>query len=868
MIRQHLIGYIDSDIICLNETHLLKDNELECANYTVIHHNRQEKHVKARKGSGGVAVLVKESVFRDFDVSVIDKAIDGLLVLKFVNLSTDFTFVLFACYLPPENSVWGRDPTSFFAHMISQLYLNHQADALFICGDFNGRVGNLSDVVEEIDDVPKRHILDKVKKGHGEALIEFVKDCKLALLNGRLDPEYDNFTFVSSRGKSVVDYFLTPHDCLQFCKSFRVDLVSDLIHKSQAMHLLGRNSKPPDHSVLTLTFRHSYWQPSYVNNQDQPKEQVKSERKMYLFDNKPEEFMNTPVWTQAVTEIIDNLSHDIDNKESMNRIYNDLCKVIFDELDLHLQFKTLTSPSKKRFKNHKPYWNAELQELWKAMVKEEKLFLKYTGTSKRTKILLRNNFKIAQRHFDRNLTAAARDYAHKQVADIENLSVDNHKEFWNKIRSLGPRKNNNVPIKVRIDGVLNNDEATVKSKWKQDFSNLLNGNNISDVQFNDEFLEQAINHKQELESNMTDTNSNEVLNREISVNEVISAVQKLKVRKAIGIDLIPNEVIKCPEVAVLFNKLFNVCLSSGLLPSVWQNAWIKPIPKGASKDPYVPLNYRGISLLSCVAKTYTGILNTRLSNFMKDNSLFPEEQNGFRQGRSCEDHIFSLTSIIRNRMAVNSSTYCAFVDFEKAFDWVNRDLLLYKLLCHGIDGHFYQSVKSILSNTKSCVLLNNYVQTEWFDINCGVRQGDSLSPTLFSIFINDVVDHLKSNCPSIQIGDTNLNCLLYADDMVLIGENEDSLQCLLNELKNWCDNWRVKVNESKTQVVHFRNKRSDVTNSRFMYDGKELEIKNSYRYLGVILDEHLDLNYCTQTLADAAGRAGSRKYNIKIQIIT
>ena len=150
-----MIGYIDSVIICLNDTHLLKDNELECANYFEIYHNRQEKHVKARQGSSVVAVLVKESVLRDFDVSIIDKAIDGLLVLTLVNLSTDFTLVLFTCCLPPEHSVWGRDPISLFAHMISHLYLNHQADALFICGDFNGRVGNMSDVVEGIDDVPK-----------------------------------------------------------------------------------------------------------------------------------------------------------------------------------------------------------------------------------------------------------------------------------------------------------------------------------------------------------------------------------------------------------------------------------------------------------------------------------------------------------------------------------------------------------------------------------------------------------------------------------------------------------------------------------------------------------------------------------------
>ena len=122
-------------------------------------------------------------------------------------------------------------------------------------------------------------------------------------------------------------------------------------------------------------------------------------------------------------------------------------------------------------------------------------------------------------------------------------------------------------------------------------------------------------------------------------------------------------------------------------------------------------------------------------------------------------------------------------------------------------------------------------------------RGDSLSPTLFNIFINDVVDHLKSNFPSVKIGDVSLNCLLYADDMVLLGKYENSLQCLLNELKNWCTYWRGKVNENKTQVVHFKNKRSDVTNYVFMYNRKELEIKNNYRYLGVILDEHHDLSH-------------------------
>ncbi len=80
---------------------------------------------------------------------------------------------------------------------------------------------------------------------------------------------------------------------------------------------------------------------------------------------------------------------------------------------------------------------------------------------------------------------------------------------------------------------------------------------------------------------------------------------------------------------------------------------------------------------------------------MKDNGLYAEEQNGFRKGRSCSEHIFAVTSIIRNRKLQGKPTYTAFLDAEKAFDRVDRDLLLYKLLNIGIKGHVYENIKSI-----------------------------------------------------------------------------------------------------------------------------------------------------------------------------
>ena len=101
----------------------------------------------------------------------------------------------------------------------------------------------------------------------------------------------------------------------------------------------------------------------------------------------------------------------------------------------------------------------------------------------------------------------------------------------------------------------------------------------------------------------------------------------------------------------------------------------------------------------------------------------------------------------------------------------------------------YFAVKSLLVNTQASVQLGMNLSTPWFQILSGVRQGDTLSPTLFSLFINDLVTHLKENCPTLHVNDMSLNALLYAGDMVLFAENEENLQLILNEMNNWFRKW-------------------------------------------------------------------------------
>ena len=185
----------------------------------------------------------------------------------------------------------------------------------------------------------------------------------------------------------------------------------------------------------------------------------------------------------------------------------------------------------------------------------------------------------------------------------------------------------------------------------------------------------------------------------------------------VGVDYIPNEIIKQPGLHYALFKLFVSIFDKGIVPSIWLKAIINPIPKGSSKDPYVPLNYRGISLLSCISKTYTSLINERINKFCEQNDLLVDEQNGFRKGRSCADHLFTLTSVIRNRLSEKKSTFCAFIDMEKAFDFLDRNLLLCRLLLYKIDGKLFKSIRALYGHTSACVKLNaNF--SSWFMSNC------------------------------------------------------------------------------------------------------------------------------------------------------
>ena len=286
----------------------------------------------------------------------------------------------------------------------------------------------------------------------------------------------------------------------------------------------------------------------------------------------------------------------------------------------------------------------------------------------------------------------------------------------------------------------------------------------------------------------------------------------------------------------------------------WLKSIIKPISKPGG-DPLNPSDYRGISLQSVIMKVFCCILNARLGEYLEDNHLLAEEQNGFRKERGCIDHLFTLCNIVESRRCLGKDTFACFVDFSKAFDSVNRMALWHKIEHRfGISGPFLNLIKSLYDNVESAVKVNNDL-TDWFEIQNGVKQGCILSPTLFSMFINDLAEDINTAELGVQCKENIVSSLLFADDLVILAENEVNLQGLLNILSNWCDKWGIKINSSKTKCMHFRNKRKLCSVFHFEIGEFSPDYTHQYKYLGFWINEFLDNSESTQKVYDHANRA-------------
>lgn len=338
------------------------------------------------------------------------------------------------------------------------------------------------------------------------------------------------------------------------------------------------------------------------------------------------------------------------------------------------------------------------------------------------------------------------------------------------------------------------------------------------------------------------------LDSEITTSEIRFILNKAKLNKAPGEDRVPYEFFKNAPVELLneLAKNYNILYNNTEADDTFFLSVIYPIFKKG--NPNLASNYRGISFMNCVAKIMMGILNERLYAWSERNSIITEYQAGFRKGYSTVDNIYNLAAIVNIKLNQKKKVYAFFIDFKAAFDKVSRKSLMYKLHALGVSTKMVYFLEKIYSTTQSTVW-NGTELSEPFETIAGLKQGCLMSPLLFSLYINDLHEHLGGG---IFIDDLNIRLLLYADDIVLLAEDIEVLQKMIKKLENYCELWSLEVNLTKSKIMVYRNGGKTSKNEKWYFKEEEIEIVNEYNYLGMILTPKMVFTKHVQKRLNAA----------------
>ena len=332
--------------------------------------------------------------------------------------------------------------------------------------------------------------------------------------------------------------------------------------------------------------------------------------------------------------------------------------------------------------------------------------------------------------------------------------------------------------------------------------------------------------------------------------EVMQQIKTLKNNKAIGPHSIPTKLFKSfsKSLSEPLTDLINLSFSKGVFPDILKLAQVMAaFKKGDKTDKN---NYRPISLISNVSKILEKLMYKRIYVFLEQNNSFYPYQFGFRHNHSTNSALIEITEQIRKACDKGSFACGVYLDFKKAFDTVNHHILLKKLEHYGIRGITNDWLCSFLTNRKQYTSVDGNDSTTQ-EITHGVPQGSVLGPLLFIIFINDLNISVKSSKVHHFADDTNL---------LLIGKSLKKINSLINHdlalLVQWLRANKISLNTSKTEIVIFRPKHKLITkNLNFRVSGEKIKPSSTVKYLGVILQEHLEWQKHINTLAVKLNRA-------------
>ena len=387
-------------------------------------------------------------------------------------------------------------------------------------------------------------------------------------------------------------------------------------------------------------------------------------------------------------------------------------------------------------------------------------------------------------------------------SELDQLHDSNPRGYMNLVKSLRSGS---------FDKTVSDDSSFVtRGKWQQHFSELL-GPPVS--------ITAAELDMQSYVQDNSDAAVSE-LDNQITRAELIREISSLKNNKAISFDRISNEILKAGKLvlAAPMLKLFNSILSSTLYPSDWKLDILSPLHKSGEKSD--PNNFRGLAVSSCLGKLFNKILQSRLDKYCKKHNYISAEQGSGKAGSRTSDHLFILRCLFDKYVKHQGKhLFTCFVDIRKAFDTVPRNQLFYTLLKnYSIGDKFLKILQQIYTENKIFIKLSDGL-VQPFYTTVGVKQGCVFSPLMFNLFIDKVCSTFDQSCDPVQLHNQNVNCLLWADDLLLLSKTPEGLQNSINKMQQFYNSIGLEVNIKKTKVM-IMNKRGLKLDKKYQPSGE------------------------------------------------
>lgn len=403
-------------------------------------------------------------------------------------------------------------------------------------------------------------------------------------------------------------------------------------------------------------------------------------------------------------------------------------------------------------------------------------------------------------------------------------------------------KNNNLKLWKYINGLIGDGKSNGKDI------------KIDATTLNDFFVNVGVNQAQQINNNpRTDCFAYENLPNPLnsfylsptSASDVERIIGGLKNNCSPGTDNLSNATLK--PIACLISKplafIFNKCFLSGKFPNHFKTAKIKPLFKNG--DPINPGNYRPISLLSNLAKIMEKIIKKSLVSYLSTHNIINDSQFGFQANKSTEDALIKLSNTVSHNLNHNVKTIALFLDIRKAFDTIPHDLLFSKLERYGFRGVFLDLMKSYLQDRTQTLSINAQSCTRNLT-SFGLPQGTVLSPILFILYVNDI----------LNVKLRNATVLSFADDTAIVctgrtwGEVHSAAEQNIAKVKSWLDRNMLSLNLDKTNYIAFSVSRvggpADDLSLKLHSDCEhggcacpKIQRVAKVKYLGVIIDQYL-----------------------------